>query len=69
MNDKRMTTALLIPLLAVLIIVGFAGGLGVTFMIINEVVWEEWGVVILGVALVVGVPAVAALAERMAERK
>ena len=60
--------ALLFPLLAVLIIVGFAGGLGVVFLLLNEVVVEEWAVVILGVALVVGVPTGAALAERWVER-
>ena len=60
--------ALLFPLLAILIVVGFAGGLGVVFLLINEVVVEEWAVVILGVVLVVGVPTAAALAQRRVER-
>ena len=42
--------------------------LGVLFMLINHYVLEEWGVVILGVALVVGVPSVAALMQRRVER-
>ena len=67
MDEKRMRTALLIPLLSVLAIVVFGGGLGVTFMLINETALGEWGVVALGLALVVGVPAVAALAQRSLE--
>ena len=69
MDEKRMRTALLIPLLSVLVIVAFGGGLGVTFMLINETALGEWGVVVLGLALVVGVPAVAALAQRSVERR
>ena len=69
MDEKRMRTALLIPLLSVLVIVSFGGGLGVTFMLINETALGEWGVVVLGLALVVGVPAVAALAQRSVERR
>ena len=60
----RMTLAMVIPLLAVLVIVTFAGGLGVIFMLLNSTGAEEWGVVGLGTALVVGVPTVAALLER-----
>ena len=64
----RMTLAMVIPLLAVLVIVIFAGGLGVIFMLLNSTGAEEWGVVALGSALVVGVPAVAALLERRTNR-
>ena len=60
---------MLFPLLAVLTIVGFAGGLGVVFMLLNESPLGEWGVIGLGLALVVGVPAVAAVAERIVERR
>lgn len=63
MND-RMTLAMVIPLLAVLVIVTFAGGLGIIFMLLDSTGAEEWGVVALGTALVVGVPTVAALLER-----
>lgn len=68
MNEKRIRSALLIPLLSALIIIGYAGGLGVVFILINENTVEEWGVVVMGSAIVVGVPAVAALAQRRAER-
>ena len=60
----RMTLAMVIPLLAVLVIVIFAGGLGVIFMLLHSTGAGEWGVVGLGTALVIGVPTVAALLER-----
>ena len=69
MRPDYMGKALLFPLLAVLTIVVFGGGLGVIFILLNEMVVEEWAVVALGSALVVGVPGVAALAERMVERE
>ena len=37
--------------------------------LLNVMVVEEWAVVALGLALVVGVPSVAALAQRMVERR
>ncbi len=69
MRPDYMGKALLFPLLAVLTIVVFGGGLGVIFILLNEMVVEEWAVVALGIALVVGVPGVAALAQRMVERE
>ena len=69
MRPDYMGKALLFPLLAGLTIVAFGGGLGVIFILLNEMVVEEWAVVALGVALVVGVPTVAALAQRMVERR
>lgn len=66
MEKRRFNFAMLFPLLAVLFIIAFGGGLGVTFMLLNHY-FTEWSVVILGVALVVGVPAVAALLERRLE--
>ena len=54
--------ALLIPALAVLTIVVFAGGIGVIFMVL-ESSFGEWGVIGLGVGLTVGVPSIAALLE------
>ena len=60
----RMSLAMLIPILAVLLIAGFGGGLGVIFMLLESTELGEWGVVGLGSALVVLVPAVAALLER-----
>jgi hypothetical protein len=64
---KMNNSALMFPLLAVLIVVAFGGSLGVVFMVLNEEV-GNWGVVGLGSALVVGVPAAAALAQRMVEK-
>ena len=66
MEKSRFNSAMLFPLLAILIIIAYGGGLGVTFMLLNHYL-TEWSVVILGVALVVGVPAVAALLQRRLE--
>ena len=65
---ERMQMAGLFPLLAVLTIVVYAGGLGVLFMALNSTSLHEWAVVIVGLALVLGVPAAAAVLERMVER-
>ena len=62
-------TALVFPLMAVLIIMGYAGGLGVVFILLNETAAGEWAVIALGLTLVVGVPAAAALGQRMIERE
>ena len=66
---ERIGMAGLFPLLAVLVIAAYAGGLGVIFMLLNETALEEWAVVILGVALVVGVPSAAAYLQSRAERE
>ena len=60
--------SMMFPLLAVLIIAIYAGGLGVIFMVLEATSLHTWGPVILGAALVVGVPAVAALLERRVEQ-
>ena len=69
MENDRFRFALLFPLLAVVTIIVFGGGLGVVFMLLNETPLGEWGVVALGMALVVGVPSVAALVQRALERR
>lgn len=69
MKNKLDNMAVLFPVLSVLLIALVAGGLGVIFTVIHETTHSETGVLILGVALVVGVPAVAALAQRMVERE
>ena len=56
--------AVLFPILAVAVIAAFAGGLGVMFMLINESALDEIGVIVLGSAIVVGVPVFAYLLER-----
>ena len=65
---ERIILAALIPLLAAIIIATYAGGLGVIFMVLDSAM-EEWGVIALGLALVVGVPSVAALLQRRVERE
>ena len=64
MERDRFKMAVLFPLLAAVIIICFAGGLGITFMVLNEQVVEEWAVVAVGMSLVIGVPTVASLLER-----
>ena len=59
----------LFPLLAVAIIAAYAGGLGVLFIFVYKTSIHEWGVIIIGVALVVLVPVFAALAQRAVERE
>ena len=67
MTNNRLGMSIFIPLVSVLTIIGFGGGLGVVFILLNELVWEEWATVILGSVLVVGVPTVAALVQRMVD--
>ena len=62
--SQRMLLAMLVPILAMAVIAAFAGGLGVVFMILEHQMHSEIGVIVLGVALVVGVPAAAYLIER-----
>ena len=67
--NERMLMAMLFPLLAVLVIAAYAGGLGVIFMVLNSTALEEWAVVILGLVLLIGVPTVAALLEQRVGRE
>ena len=66
---ERFGMAVLFPALAVLIIAAFAGGLGVIFMVLYSTPLEEWAVVIVGMALLVGVPITAALLQQRLERE
>ena len=61
---QRMLLSMLIPILAIAIIIVFAGGLGVIFMILESTMENEIGVIVLGSAFVVGVPVAAYLLER-----
>ena len=65
----RMLMSLLFPLVAMIIIATYAGGLGVIFMLINETELEEVGVIILGMAILIAVPAAAAIVEKMVEKE
>ena len=66
--SQRVLDAILFPLLSMLIIAAVAGGLGVLFIIIEHSAWGVGGVIIVGVAIVVGVPGAAALIQRQIER-
>ena len=69
MDKDRLMMSALFPLLAVAIVAAFAGGLGVLFIVVYKSSLHEWGVIVIGVALVVLVPAAAALAQRVVERE
>ncbi len=66
--SQQVIDAILFPLLSMLIIAAFAGGLGILFIIIEHSAVGLVGVIVLGVAIVVGVPAAAALIQRQIER-
>ena len=65
---QQMMLAMLFPILAVIVIILFAGGLGILFMVLESIMGNEFGVVILGSALVIGVPSVAYSLQRMVEK-
>ena len=62
---QKMMLSMLIPALSIILVILVAGGLGIIFTVLEVTMHNEWGVVILGMALVVGVPGVAYLLERM----
>ena len=66
--SQRMWFALTFPILAVLTIAIFAGGLGVIFMLINETAIHETGVIILGMAILILVPLGAYFVQRAIEK-
>ena len=57
----RPSLPFLLPLLAMTFIVVWGGGLGVIFIFVGKTALGEWGSVIIGMAVVVGVPAIGAL--------
>ena len=65
----RMLMSMLFPLLAVIVIAGYAGGLGVVFILINETELEEVGVIILGMVILIAVPATAAVVQQIVEKE
>ncbi len=58
---NRPPLPFVLPLAAVLFIVLWGGGLGVGFILLSMTAVEEWGAVIIGMGLVVGVPLAGAL--------
>lgn len=65
---QRFLMSVFIPLLAMVVIVAFAGSLGVLFMLLEHAMHNEWGVIILGMALVIFVPVGAFLAQNAVEK-
>ena len=61
---ERILMSTLFPIIIVLFISAFAGGLGILFMYLYSTPLEEWAVVTLGVILVVAVPSIAALLQK-----
>ena len=60
--------AFLLPILAAAFVAVLGGGLGVIFIVIYASSLHEWGVIVLGMLLVIGVPIVAALVSRETKR-
>ena len=51
----------ILPLVAILFVVVWGGGLGASFIFLNKTAIGELGAIIIGLALVLGIPAVASL--------
>lgn len=66
--SQRMLFAMIFPILAVITIAIYAGGLGVIFMVINSTPIHETGVIILGLAILILVPFGAYLVQRAIEK-
>jgi len=58
---RRPPFPVMLPLLAMLFVVVWGGGLGAIFIFLGKTDLGVWGAVIVGMALVVGVPSMAAL--------
>lgn len=65
---QRFLLAILIPVLSILVIVAFVTPLSVVFMYLEHAMHSELGVIILGMAFVVLVPAIAYMAQRAVEK-
>ncbi len=66
--SQRMLFAMIFPILAMITIAIFAGGLGVIFMVINSTPIHETGVIILGLCILIFVPLGAYFAQRAIEK-
>ena len=58
---SRLPLPFILPMAAILFVVLWGGGLGASFILIGKTDIGKWGAVIIGMALVVGVPTLAAL--------
>ncbi len=65
---QQFLLAIAIPLLSMAIIAVFAGSLGVVFMVLEAVMHNELGVIVLGMMFVFVVPALAFWAQRLVEK-
>ena len=65
---QRFLLAVLFPLLSLAVVAAFAGALGWFFLYIEHAMHNEWGVIIVGMLLVVFVPAAAFMAQRAVEK-
>lgn len=66
---NRMLMSLLFPLLAIIVIVAYAGGLGVIFILLYESELKELGVIVLGMVILIVVPTGAAIAQQIVEKE
>ena len=58
---SRLPLPFILPMAAILFIVVWGGGLGAAFIFVAKTDIGTWGAVIIGLALVIGVPTLAAL--------
>lgn len=58
---KPTTMSMLLPIMAALFVVIWGGALGVIFILLYKTPLQEWGAAIVGMALVVGIPAIAGI--------
>ena len=58
---QRTPLAMALPLLAAIVVIIWGGGIGVIFIVLNETGAGVWGAIIIGMALVVGIPLLAAI--------
>ena len=61
---RGVPLSVLLPLMAILLVVVVAGGLGTLFTVLSKTGLEQWGVVVVGMLIVVGVPTLGYLASR-----
>ena len=73
MENNNFVTNLLFPLMAIIIFIIIAGSLGIMFMLFEHFTFhhasEPWGVVIFGPFLVVAIPVLAAVAQKIIGEK
>ena len=65
MRIFRIPLVFFLPIASIVLVVLWGGGIGGLFIALNETGLGEWGAVIVGIALVLLVPAIAFLAIRM----